>query len=99
MAVGIASIAAFAHLAWQISLGALIVDIYPKPVVGTVFGLVAAGSGFGGMLSTNLVGRAVTYWSYAPVFIVMGVLHPMAFLLIRGIRERTTGAARISPAR
>lgn len=86
MAVGIAAIAAFAHLAWQISIGALIVDIYPKPVVGTVFGLVAAGSGLGGMLSTNLVGQAVTYWSYAPVFIVMGFLHPLAFFLVRGIR-------------
>jgi ACS family hexuronate transporter-like MFS transporter len=87
MAVGIASIAAFAHLAWQISLSTIIVDIYPKPIVGTVFGLVAAGSGFGGMLSTNLVGRAVTYYSYAPVFIVMGVLHPIAFLFLRTIRQ------------
>ena len=61
MAVGIAAVAAFAHLAWQISLSTLIVDIYPKPMVGTVFGLVAAGSGLGGMISTHLVGRAVTY--------------------------------------
>ncbi len=88
MAVGIAAIAAFAHLAWQISLSALVVDLYPKPVVGTVFGLVAAGSGFGGMLSANLVGRAVTYWSYAPVFMVMGFLHPLTFLLVRVVLGR-----------
>ncbi len=88
MAVGIASIAAFAHLSWQISISTLIVDLYPKPVVGTVFGLVAAGSGFGGMLSTNLVGRAVTYYSYAPVFIVMGCLHPLAYLLITCCRKK-----------
>lgn len=86
-AVGIASVAAFAHLAWQISLSTIIVDLYPKPLVGTVFGLVAAGSGFGGMLSTNLVGRAVTYYSYAPIFIAMGVLHPLAFLFLRTIRD------------
>jgi ACS family hexuronate transporter-like MFS transporter len=92
LAVCIAGVAAFAHLAWQISLGALIVDIYPKPLLGTVFGLVAAGSGFGGMLSTNLVGRAVTYWSYAPVFVVMGFLHPLAFLLVRTIRARKAAA-------
>jgi MFS transporter, ACS family, hexuronate transporter len=87
MAVGIASIAAFAHLAWQISLSTLIVDVYPKPLVGTVFGLVAAGSGLGGMISTNLVGRAVTYYSYAPVFLVMGCLHPIAYLMIRALRR------------
>lgn len=87
MAVGIASIAAFAHLAWQISLSTLIVDLYPKPIVGTVFGLVAAGSGFGGMLSTNLVGLAVTHYSYAPVFLVMGCLHPLAFLMLYRLRK------------
>jgi ACS family hexuronate transporter-like MFS transporter len=89
MAVGIGSIAAFAHLAWQISLSTLVVDLYPKPLVGTVFGLVAAGSGFGGMVSTNLVGRAVTFYSYAPVFLVMAVLHPIAFLLIRRMLPAT----------
>ncbi len=92
MAVGIASIAAFAHLAWQISLSTLIVDIYPKSVVGTVFGLVAAGSGLGGMISTNLVGRAVTDYSYAPVFVVMGFLHPIAFLMLRTIRTNKASA-------
>jgi ACS family hexuronate transporter-like MFS transporter len=90
MAVGIASLAAFAHLAWQISLSTLIVDLYPKPYVGTVFGVVAAGSGFGGMVSTKLVGLAVTSYSYAPVFLVMGFLHPIAYLLIRTIRLRKT---------
>ncbi|MCX6628932.1 MAG: MFS transporter [Candidatus Solibacter sp.] len=90
MAVCIAGIAAFAHLTWQISLSALVVDLYPKPLVGTVFGLVAAGSGFGGMISTNLVGRAVTYWSYAPVFVVMGFLHPVAYLMIACFRKRET---------
>jgi ACS family hexuronate transporter-like MFS transporter len=87
MAVGIASIAAFAHLAWQISLSTIIIDVFPKPLVGTVFGLVAAGSGFGGMLSTNLVGHAVTYYSYTPVFIVMGFLHPLAWLMLRFLKQ------------
>jgi ACS family hexuronate transporter-like MFS transporter len=90
MAVGIASLAAFAHLAWQISLSTLIVDLYPKPYVGTVFGIVAAGSGFGGMVSTKLVGLAVTSYSYAPVFLVMGFLHPIAYLLVRTIRLKKT---------
>lgn len=71
---------------WQNSLSTLIVDIYSKSVVGTVFGLVAAGSGLGGLISTHLVGRAVTDYSYAPVFVVMGFLHPNAFLMLRTIR-------------
>jgi ACS family hexuronate transporter-like MFS transporter len=96
MAISIAGIAAFAHLSWQISLSTLVVDLYPKPLVGTVFGLVAADSGFGGMISTNLVGRAVTYWSYAPVFVVMGFLHPVAYLMIRCFRKSETKTAGVS---
>jgi len=87
-AVLIAAIAAFAHLCWQISLGAVVVDVFPKHIVGTVFGLVAAGSGLGGMISTNLVGRVVTEYSYTPVFIAMGFLHPLAFLLVRTLKTR-----------
>jgi ACS family hexuronate transporter-like MFS transporter len=83
----IASVIAFAHLSWQISLSTVIVDVYPKRLVGTVFGLVAAGSGFGGMLAMNLVGRAVTYYSYVPVFIAAAFLHPTAYLFIRRLSK------------
>ena len=96
VALAIASIAALAHLAWQVTLGALIIDLYPSHSVATAFGIVAAGSGLGGMLSTNVVGHLVTSYSYTPVFIIMGVLHPCALLLIR--RLRTSGDARVSYA-
>ena len=88
-AVLLAAVVAFAHMCWQISLGAVVVDVFPKQLVGTVFGIVAAGSGLGGMISTNLVGRMVTEISYTPVFLAMGFLHPLAFLLlIRTLTKR-----------
>lgn len=86
-AVLIGSLATFGHLAWLTSLSSLILDLYPKALVGTVFGIVAAGSGLGGMLSTALVGFAVTHYSYTPIFLVMGVLHPLALLLILPLRR------------
>ncbi len=88
VAVIIGATAAFAHLLWQICLSTLVVDIFPKQTVGTVFGIVAAGSGLGGVISTNLIGRLVTHYSYTPVFLIMGLLHPIAFLLIRTLRGR-----------
>lgn len=91
-AVMIAGVAAFAHLSWQISLSTMIVDLYPKALVGTVFGIVAAGSGLGGIISTELVGRAVSGYSYAPIFIVMGFLHPVAYLMLRSIRMEVKAA-------
>jgi len=44
------------------------------------------------MLSTNLIGRAVTSYSYEPVFVVMGFLHPIVYLLVRTIQGK--GATR-----
>jgi ACS family hexuronate transporter-like MFS transporter len=93
IAVLIGATAAFAHLLWQTSLSALVVDLYPKYMVGTVFGIVAAGSGLGGMISTNLIGRLVTHYSYTPVFLVMGFLHPLAFLLVRTLRKSRAGSS------
>lgn len=86
-AVLIGSLATFGHLAWLTSLSSLILDLYPKEFLGTVFGIIAAGSGLGGMLATELIGLAVTHYSYAPVFTVMGVLHPLALLLIWPLRR------------
>ena len=93
LAVLVAGVAAFGHLSWQTSLSTLIVDLYPKRLMGTVFGLVAAGSGLGGMLSTNLVGHVVTNFSYTPLFMAMGILHPLAWLLIRNIRTKAEEAS------
>lgn len=87
VALLVASIAAFAHLAWQVTLGVLIVDLYPQKLMATVFGVVAAGSGLGGLISTGIVGRLVTDYSYTPVFVLMGLLHPLALLLILSIRN------------
>jgi ACS family hexuronate transporter-like MFS transporter len=86
---------ALAHLAWQVTLSALIVDRYPSSTLATAFGLIAAGSGFGGMVSTGVVGYLVTHYSYTPVFVGMAMLHPLALALVwfvRDERHRQTGA-------
>src|SRR5262245_13844273 len=85
--LAVAAIAAFAHMTWQVTMGALIVDLFPSRSVATVFGLIAAGSGLGGLLSTEVVGRLVTYYSYTPVFVLMGLLHPVALILVRWVKR------------
>jgi ACS family hexuronate transporter-like MFS transporter len=86
-AVLIAAIVVFAHMTFQATGGALIVDLYPPRLVATAFGLILAGSGVGGILSTRAVGHLVTAYSYTPVFVLMGLMHPLAILLLRGVRE------------
>jgi ACS family hexuronate transporter-like MFS transporter len=78
---------ALVHLAWQVTLSALIVDRYPTASIATAFGIVAAGSGFGGILSTGIVGYLVTHYSYTPVFVGMAALHPLALALVWFVRD------------
>jgi MFS transporter, ACS family, hexuronate transporter len=86
-----AGVVALSQLAWQVTIGALIVDRYPPASVATAFGIIAAGSGFGGMVSTGVVGYLVTHYSYVPVFVAMAMLHPLALALVWFVRgERDT---------
>lgn len=77
----LASISAFAHLGWQVTLTALATDLFPQRILATAFGVVAAGSGLGGFISAWFVGYLVSNYSYSPVFLFMGVMHIAAYLL------------------
>jgi len=82
VAIVIASVIAFAHMSWLVTLTATIVELYPPSLVGKAAGLIAAGSGFGGMLSSEIVAWFVTHGGYRPVFFLMAVLHPIAIALL-----------------
>jgi ACS family hexuronate transporter-like MFS transporter len=79
--LALGALVAFAHLVFQINIGVLIVDLYPMKIVATVFGVIAAGSALGGLLSTELVGRIASTGVYAKIFLLMGILHPLAWLI------------------
>jgi ACS family hexuronate transporter-like MFS transporter len=81
-------IVTFAHMAWKTNLMTLTNDIYPTRVVGSVSGLAAFGNGLGGAIFTYLTGHIVQRFSYNSIFVIMGFLHPAAYLifmlLVRG---------------
>jgi ACS family hexuronate transporter-like MFS transporter len=74
--------AVMAHLAWLINLSALVTDLVPRRSLGTVFGLVAAGSTVGGIVMNQAVGRLVSGHSYDPAFFLMAAVHPLAWGLL-----------------
>jgi ACS family hexuronate transporter-like MFS transporter len=49
-------------------------DVYPKNVVGSIWGLASMGSGFGGMVFALLTGLVIDRFSYLPVFIGFGLM-------------------------
>ncbi len=93
VALLLGALVSFCHLTWQVTLTALAVDVFPPRIVATVFGLIAAGSGLGGFLSTGGVGRLVSAYSYAPVFALMALLHPCAYLVARNVADRRSDRA------
>jgi ACS family hexuronate transporter-like MFS transporter len=81
-AIALASMIAFAHMSWLVTLTATVVELYPPGLVGKAAGLIAAGSGFGGMLSSEIIAYFVTHGGYTPVFFLMAALHPIALALV-----------------
>lgn len=79
----IAMIVVLAHTAWLASISTYVVDLVPKPILGTAFGFIAAGSAIGGILMNQAVVWTITNWSYDYCFYAMVVLHPLAYLLLR----------------
>lgn len=82
LCVLVASVVAFAHMAWLVNLTSTVVELFPPQQLGRAFGLIAAGSGFGGMLSTEAIGLIVTRYGYSPLFFLMMFLHPIALWLL-----------------
>lgn len=78
----IASTIALAHMAWLVTLSSAIVDLFSPSQLGTAFGLIAAGSGLGGMVSTEIIAYVVTQHGYLPLFFLMMLLHPAALALL-----------------
>ncbi|HEU0006384.1 MAG TPA: MFS transporter, partial [Terriglobia bacterium] len=76
------------HSAWKTNLVTLTVDIFPRHVVASVHGLVATGGGIGGAIFTALAGYLIEWGSYTPVLVLMGFLHPIAYLCVRWLVNR-----------
>ncbi len=49
-------------------------DVFPKGVVGSVYGIASMGAGFGGMLFTLITGWLIDHYSYHPVFFMFGIM-------------------------
>lgn len=99
VAVVLAAVVALAHMAWLVTLTAAVVELYPPDQVGKAAGLIAMGSGFGGMVSSEIVGFLVTHGGYGKVFSLMALVHPLALALLWPVLgKRNTSAGKPDPA-
>lgn len=82
---------AYGHTAWLANLTSLAVDITPKPILATAFGVIACGSTLGGLFMNKAVAWFLANRSYDDCFYIMAVVHPLALLLIWGLRRTCVG--------
>lgn len=100
--LGFASIIVFAHLAWLTNISALVVDVVPKASLGSVFGIVAAGSSLGAILMNNQVAsmlkpdaltKLVSPHAYTGWFSLAACLHLLVIpVIFWGVRRHRRNA-------
>jgi MFS transporter, ACS family, hexuronate transporter len=71
----------FGHALWVANLQTLPTDLFRGSEVGTATGFSGLGGAVGGMLATLGTGWVVSHYSYAPVFVLAGLLHPLSAVL------------------
>ena len=88
--IAVGMLVAYAHTAWLGNLTSLVMDITPKPILGTAFGIIACGSTLGGIFMNKGVVWFIENLTFNHCFYVMAAAHPVAILLIWGLRKRGT---------
>ena len=87
-------VAVFFFVFWSVAVHTLPGDLFPPYAVASVYGFGGTGSTVGSVISTWAVGRTLDLsHSYTPVFVGIGALMPIAFLV------GTSLVGRVEPVR
>ncbi len=98
LAVVMISLATSAHQGFSSNLFAMVSDIFPKRDTASVIGLGGTGGAIGGMIFALVTGYVLQgFHTYVPLFIIVGFLHPLAFVLIHKLIPKIEFIARFSP--
>jgi ACS family hexuronate transporter-like MFS transporter len=81
--IALVCVITFSHMAWKTNQTTLTNDVFPKHLIGASSGLLAFGNGLGGTLFTWMTGPLVQKFGYGSIFLIMSVLHPLSYLLMR----------------
>jgi ACS family hexuronate transporter-like MFS transporter len=71
----------FGHGLWVANLQTIPTDLFLPHEIGTVTGFSGSGGAVGGMLASLGTGYIVTHFTYAPVFLLAGLMHPLSAVL------------------
>jgi ACS family hexuronate transporter-like MFS transporter len=87
--IALVSLACAAHCGWSANNFTLVSDCFKKETVGSMTGLAGFAGGVGGVLITGIVPTVlIESFGYSPIFILMGILHPIAFVVMNLLIKR-----------
>ena len=81
LAIAATCFTTFGHALWVANLQALPTDMFRGPEIGTVTGFSGSGGAIGGVLAQLGTGYLVQHFSYRPVFLLAGLMHPISAIL------------------
>ena len=82
MAIAATCFVTFGHAFWVANLQTLPTDLFKGQEMGTATGFSGMGGAVGGMLANLGTGWFVQRFSYAPVFAIAGLMHPLSMVLV-----------------
>ena len=82
MAIGATCFLTFGHAFWTSNLQTLPTDLFPGHEVGTATGFSGMGGAIGGMISQLGTGYIVAHFSYSPIFLLAGLMHPISIAIV-----------------
>ena len=89
MAVVWIGVAAAGHFSWVSNAQTLAADVLPSTYVGTVVGLSQTSGYVANLVGTLATGYVLDAFSYMPVFVAAGLLHPVATVVLLATFVRT----------
>jgi ACS family hexuronate transporter-like MFS transporter len=94
LALALISVATSAHQGWSANVFTLASDMFPKRDVGSVVGLGGAAGAVGGMIIAPVAGYVLQWFhTYVPLFIIAGLMHPLAMVLVHRLVPRVAPVA------
>lgn len=88
-ALAFISVATAAHQGWSANVYTLASDMFRKKDVGSVVGLGGAAGAVGGMIIAPVAGYTLQWFhTYVPLFIIAGVMHPLAMVVVHCLLPR-----------
>jgi MFS transporter, ACS family, aldohexuronate transporter len=95
MAIAAISFITLGHAVWITNLLTLPTDLFHGTEVGTASGFSGMAGAVGGIIASLCTGYVVTNFSYTPIFIISGLMHPFAlFVVYRLLPDRYFELAR-----